>query len=249
MDLFRTGYTKTNRFTPIAIMNKKTSTFHLPNSSPPDSPKLTARQQRVLDCIVQIIDQNGYPPTLREIGQRLGIKSTNGVSDHIKALQRKGYLKKSDLRARALTPIFTEPTQTPENSITQPIPLVGKVAAGTPIPRVEWQENLLHIDRSLLGHSNNPDMFALKVVGDSMIEDGIFEGDLLFVRRQSHANNGEVVIAVVDDEVTVKRLYLEPQGHIRLQPANARLSPMIFSPNEWQQIEVVGIAVGLYRKL
>lgn len=227
-------------------MSKKPIPLKRTPPPPEEQPKLTARQQRVLDCIVQLTQQNGYPPTLREIGQKMGIRSTNGVSDHLKALQRKGFLKKGDLRARALTPILPEQ---PENGPTRAVPLVGKVAAGVPIPRVEWNEQLLHIDRSLLGNQTPSDMMALKVVGDSMIDDGILEEDILFVRRQPHAHNGDIVVAVVEDEVTVKRFYIESNGQIRLQPANARLSPILLTPSEWQQAEVIGVAVGLYRKL
>ncbi|TNE51281.1 MAG: transcriptional repressor LexA [Deltaproteobacteria bacterium] len=226
-------------------MSKSNLTFEIPNTPQEELPKLTPRQQKVLDCIVQAINDNGYPPTLREIGRKLGIKSTNGVSDHIKALQRKGYLKKGDLRARALTPLVPD---VDESGPTQMIPLVGKVAAGAPIPRVEWEDEGIHIDRSLLGANSNPEVFALKVVGESMIEDGILEDDILFVRRQPHAKNGDTVVAVVDDEVTVKRFYKEAKG-IRLQPANSTMDPIYLSATEWQSVEVLGVSVGLYRKI
>lgn len=227
-------------------MSKKTLILELPTTPHDELPKLTPRQRKVYDSIVQAISDNGYPPTLREIGSTLGIKSTNGVSDHIKALQRKGYLKKGDLRARALTPLVDD---VDESGPTQAIPLVGRVAAGAPIPRVEWSDDAIHIDRSLLGTHTNPEIFALKVVGDSMIEDGILEDDILFVRRQSHAKNGDTVVALVDEEVTVKRFYREPDGAIRLQPANAALSPIILTPTEWKHIEVLGVATGLYRQM
>lgn len=226
-------------------MSKKPSleVIHTPQE---DMPKLTSRQQKVYDSIVQAIQENGYPPTLREIGQKLNIKSTNGVSDHIKALQRKGYLKKGDLRARALTPLVMD---VEESGPTQQIPLVGKVAAGTPIPRIEWGDESIHIDRSFLGSASNNEIFALKVVGDSMIEDGIFEGDILLVRKQPSCENTETVVAVIDDEVTVKRFYRESDQSIRLQPANSALSPIRLFPSEWQEVQVLGVAIGLYRKL
>ena len=227
-------------------MSKKILSLEMPKTIHDDLPKLTPRQRKVYDSIVQAIEDDGFPPTLREIGRKLGINSTNGVSDHIKALQRKGYLKKGDLRARALTPLVMDIDET---GPTQQIPIVGKVAAGAPIPRIEWGDDSLHIDRTLLGANSNPEVFALKVVGDSMIEDGIMEDDLLLVRKQSSCNNGETVVAMVDEEVTVKRFYRESDKAIRLQPANANHSPILLSPSEWQHVQVLGVAIGLYRQL
>lgn len=208
-------------------------------------PRLTARQQKVLDFVVDTIQKYGYPPTLREIGEHMGIKSTNGVSDHLKALERKGYLKKSSLRARALTPILDEIPANDNDNIRE-VPLVGKVAAGVPIPRIESTEKTLMFDSALLGGSTG-DIFALEVTGDSMINDGIIEGDYLLVRKQPNANNGEIVVAVVDDEVTVKRFYRET-NRIRLQPANDNLKPIYLTPTEWSDVSVLGVSCGLYRK-
>lgn len=218
---------------------KKRSTS---SSSKDKLPKLTARQQKVYDYVVDTIQKHGFPPTLREIGEHMGIKSTNGVSDHLKALERKGYLKKNNLRARALTPLVDADV---DQSQVRSIPLVGKVAAGQPIPRVESCEKNLMFDNALLGSIG--EIFALEVTGDSMINDGIHEGDYLLVRKQPNANNGEIVVAVIDDEVTVKRFYKE-QDHIRLQPANDSLTPIYLTASEWSDVSVLGVSVGLYRK-
>lgn len=208
-------------------------------------PKLTARQQKVLDYVIDTISKNGFPPTLREIGEHMGIKSTNGVSDHLKALERKGYLKKSSLRARALTPILDESEETTPEDVRS-VPVVGKVAAGTPIARIEDCDRRFAFDNALLGNPSD-EIIALEVRGDSMINDGIREGDFLLIRKQPYANNGEIVVAVIDDEVTVKRFYRE-SDHIRLQPANDNLEPIFLSSSEWQDLSVIGISVGLYRK-
>lgn len=173
----------------------------------------------------------------------MNIRSTNGVSDHLKALERKGYVKKNSLRARALSPIVARSTQ--HKNSTLELPVVGKVAAGVPIPRVESCERTIILDASLV--NGQGDMFVLEVTGDSMINDGIHEGDYLIIRKQPDANNGDIVVAVIDDEVTVKRFYREAQG-IRLQPANDALRPILLSPNQWEEVSVLGISVGLYRK-
>lgn len=211
--------------------------------------KLTKRQKMVLDFVMKTIKEQGYPPTLREIGNHMGIRSTNGVNDHLKALERKGYLRKGNLRARALTPImgdedvFTEPIHS--NDQVKSVPLLGRVAAGVPIPRIEDSGPSLQIDKDLVGAHD--EVFALRVTGDSMIEDGIHEGDYLFVRRQSEANNGDIVVAVVDDEVTVKRFYHE-ETRIRLQPANSQMKPIYIPLSEWRDVEIIGITNGLFRK-
>lgn len=219
-------------------------------------PKLTERQKMVWNYVIHTIDKHGYPPTLREIGDHMNIRSTNGVNDHLKALERKGYLKKGNLRARALTPLFPKGKkkgQTKANGKTKAkahemiqISVLGKVAAGQPIARLEHSENTFHFDPQLIG-SPNEKVFALQVTGNSMIDDGIQEGDYLFVRRQAIADNGDIVVFVLDNEVTVKRFYKE-SDHIRLQPANEALQPIILSQNEWQETEIVGVSVGLYRK-
>lgn len=208
---------------------------------------LAPRQQQVLDFIAASVQQKGIPPSLREIGDALGIRSTNGVADHIKALIRKGYLERVDSagsgRARALrltpksTGRFTE-------TATVAVPVVGRVAAGLPILAEENYEGAIHVDSSLV--PKGATVFALEVVGQSMIEDGILEGDYVFVRKQETATDGETVVAMVEDEATVKRFYRE-SGRVRLQPANSSMGPIWVSPD--QPLSILGKVVGVYRRM
>jgi repressor LexA len=199
---------------------------------------LTKRQQLALDCISQSIDRRGYPPTMREIGEFMGIRSTNGVNDHLKALERKGYIQREDLKSRTLRP--TAATR------SLSVPLLGRVAAGRPIQAVENLEDTLQVDRALIGGEEQA--FALRVQGDSMIEAGILDGDVVFVRPQSTAERGAIVVAMVDDEVTVKHYY--PEGReIRLQPANAAMAPLRVTPGDDVAFSLLGVVVGVFRKL
>lgn len=200
--------------------------------------KLTDRQREVLDFITHCIEERGFPPTMREIGEQMGIRSTNGVNDHLKALERKGYLQRDYLKSRAL--------RTADSPQMVNVPLVGDVAAGLPVLAVEQAEETLRMDRSLLGKGD--DLFALRVSGDSMIEDGIFDGDYVFVRRQVSARSGETVVARIDEEATVKRFYPEG-GRIRLQPANASMEPIYVDPSAGQEMQVLGVVVGVFRRL
>ena len=200
---------------------------------------LTKRQQQVLTIITQSIEERGYPPTMREIGELMGIRSTNGVNDHLKALERKGFIIREDLKSRTLRPVTVEP---------QPasIPLVGRVAAGQPILAVENLEETLKVDRYLVGSSD--DVFGLRVEGSSMIDDGILDGDIVFVRQQRTASRGDIVVALVDDEATVKR-YFPEKGSIRLQPANAAMEPIFIKYDESRQFSLVGVVVGVFRRV
>lgn len=200
---------------------------------------LTKRQRQVLTFITRSIEERGYPPTMREIGEHMGIRSTNGVNDHLKALERKGYIVREDLKSRTLRPVETSP---------QPasIPLVGRVAAGQPILALENLEETLKVDRYLVGSGEN--VFGLRVKGESMIEDGILDGDIVFVRQQRTAERGDTVVAMVDEEATVKH-YFPEKGGIRLQPANASMSPIIVRPGGGTTFDLLGIVVGVYRKL
>jgi len=200
---------------------------------------LTKRQRQVLDFIKLSIEERGYPPTMREIGQHMHIRSTNGVNDHLKALERKGYVVREDLKSRTLRPVET-------SAEVRSIPLVGRVAAGQPVLAVENLEDTLRIDRSLIGE--DPNVFALRVSGESMIQDGILDGDIVFVRRQETAEQGDTVVALVDEEATVKRWYLEPEG-VRLQPANDEMEPIWVRPDEGRAVHVLGVVVGVYRQL
>lgn len=204
-----------------------------------DRDALTERQREILDFISRSIAKRGYPPTLREIGGHFGIKSTNGVNDHLRALEKKGYLHREDLKSRALRPIVS-------TGQTVEIPILGKVAAGQPLLATRNYEDTVKIDRFFIGQER--EVFALRVKGESMIEDGIFDGDYVFVRKQLQANPGETVVVMIDDEATVKRYY--PEGEtIRFQPANAAMEPILVRKRDFKTVNILGIVIGVYRKL
>jgi repressor LexA len=227
------------------------------------SEPLTERQEKILAFIKRSIIDQGYPPTIREIGEHFGIRSTNGVNDHLKALERKGYLVRGELKSRALSvieggrgsssvrPRFvrSELQAAPElgSADVVEVPVVGKVAAGAPILAQENVSDHVRIDSFLLGDSPRK-VFALKVSGDSMIGDGIFDNDYIFVRKQLHAAAGEIVVALIDDEATVKRYY--PEGdRVRFQPSNPRLKPIYVNRDEFRETQIIGVVVGVYRKV
>ncbi len=197
---------------------------------------LTARQREIYQFLQDYIARHGEAPTYQEIGRALHLRSTNAVAKHLKALEEKGYVRSPwGNRKRALTlvehgtPSFT-------------IPLLGTVAAGKPIEPIETTEKI-EIPRSLLGSGEN---FALRVRGDSMIEDGIRDGDVVIVRRQATAKNGDTVVAVVDGEATVKRVY-RGADRVELRPANPALKPL-FLDETAGTLEIRGVVVGLIRK-
>jgi len=230
---------------------------------------LTDRQQQILDFISASITERGYPPTLREIGEHFGIRSTNGVNDHLKALEKKGVLRREDLKSRAMRPITTPPadvipirrastgggasignvapldTESGDDAMAE-IPIIGRVAAGQPILAVENVQDTVKVDRVLIG--GHREVFGLRIVGESMIEDGIFDGDYVFVKKTPTAGRGDIVVAMIEGEATVKRYF--PEGdHIRFQPANQNMAPIIVRRADFKQIDIIGIVVGVYRKL
>lgn len=230
-----------------------------------DRPELTDRQKEVYDFIQDRIRAWGYPPTIREIGEHLGIRSTNGVADHLKALKRKGYLLQQDMKSRTLMLVENEaeakeddrqearggvvralfPSGGPGRSIE--IPILGRVAAGEPILAEEHAEGSVVVDQMLVG-GDGKKVFALKVVGESMIEDGIYDGDYIFVRKKANAEPGEIVVVLIENEATVKRYY--PEGdRIRLQPANASMKPIYVNKKDFKQVQIIGLVVGVYRRL
>ena len=200
----------------------------------PDFSQLTDRQREIYDFIQEKIENRGYGPTVREIGQEFEIKSPNGVMCHLKALEKKGLIRKEPGAARAIQLVDRRPP-------TYGLPLFGKVAAGQPLPAVEQADDRLEFD-SLFG---GPERFALRVKGDSMIDDHIQDGDYVVIRRQETAQNGEPVVAMIDNEVTLKRFYRE-HDRIRLQPSNAELEPIIV--DDQQDIKILGVLVGVLRK-
>lgn len=202
---------------------------------------LTARQQQALDYISSCLQDRGYPPTLREIGEHMGIRSTNGVNDHLKALERKGYLVREELKSRALRPVGYEDNKAQ-------IPIVGKVAAGQPILATENIVDRVTVDKFFLGKASTREIFGLVVQGESMIEDGIFDGDYIFVRKQPNAERGEIVVVMVDGEATCKRFFDEGD-RIRLQPANDAMSPIYLDKSEFRSVDILGKVIGVYRRM
>ncbi len=218
------------------------------------SEPLTERQEKILAFIKKSIIDQGYPPTIREIGEHFGIRSTNGVNDHLKALERKGYLHRGELKSRALSVIEGGKSRLSRRELssagggdTVEVPVVGKVAAGEPILAQENITDHVRIDSVLLGESGKR-VFALRVAGDSMIGDGILDGDYIFVRKQLQAAPGEIVVAMIEDEATVKRFY--PEGdRIRFQPSNPRLKPIYVNREDFRETQIIGVVVGVYRKM
>ncbi|HET7506669.1 MAG TPA: transcriptional repressor LexA [Kofleriaceae bacterium] len=223
---------------------------------------LTQRQRDILDFISASIVERGFPPTLREIGEHFNIRSTNGVNDHLKALEKKGHLRREDLKSRAMRPVLPDGSgevvplrQAPMGTGVMDvvsgedmaeIPILGRVAAGQPILAVEQATDTVRIDRVLVG--GHRDVFGLRIVGESMIEDGIFDGDYVFVKKTPSAHPGDIVVAMIEGEATVKRYY--PEGDtIRFQPANSNMQPIIVSRAEFKSVDIIGIVVGVYRKL
>ncbi|MGF1466180.1 MAG: transcriptional repressor LexA [Sandaracinaceae bacterium] len=221
--------------------------------------KLTERQKAVLDYIIESIQDRGFPPTLREIGNHLGIKSTNGVNDHLRALERKGYLTREDMKSRTLRPtpevlheseLYGDPfggsqAGANDNDMLE-IPILGRVAAGLPLEAIEAPMDTVRIDKMLVNARG--EVFGLRITGDSMIEAGIFDGDYVFVKKQLEAPRGAIVIAMVGDEATCKYFYPERQ-HIRLEPANSEMAPILIPRNDWRETQILGVVVGVYRKL
>lgn len=207
---------------------------------------LSPRQTEILEFITATVDQRGVVPSYREIGGALGISSTNAVSDHIKALIRKGYVERvgEPGRPRSLR-LTVKATGRLDDGNTVGIPVLGRIAAGLPLLAEENYEGTLRVDAGMLPAGGK--VFALVVTGDSMIEDGIHDGDTLFVKQQNQVRDGDIAVVRVDEDATVKRFFREGP-RIRLQPANSQMEP-IFVDASSGEIEVIGIAVGVWRRL
>ncbi len=206
--------------------------------------KLTDRQQDILNFIQQYLEANGYPPTLREIGKKFGISSTFGVKRHLDALVKKGYLNIESHQSRALSIIDTVSSKIEKFSekIFE-IPIVGRVAAGYPILAEENIEGNLIIDPSFT--DKNSDFFALKVRGDSMIKAGIFEGDTVIVNPKANIHNGEIIVALIGDEATLKR-FEQKDNKIHLIPENDSFQTIVL--NNREDFSIVGKVVGVFRQ-
>ena len=199
---------------------------------------LTEQQARVLEVIRESIREHGYPPSVRELGEKLGLKSTATVHTHLRNLERKGFLKRTAQKSRAYN-LTTAPDAREAGPVVM-VPLVGMVRAGTPVLAVENIEDMVPFPRSFVRSEN---VFLLRVQGDSMIEAGIFDGDYVLVRQQEYAENGDIVVALLGDEATVKVFYKEKDG-VSLQPRNSRLAPIVT-----RDVRIIGKVVGLYRSL
>jgi repressor LexA len=199
----------------------------------PDFSTLTARQREIYDFIREKIENRGYGPTVREIGQNFEIKSPNGVMCHLKALEKKGLIKRELFSARAIQLLDHRPPGAT-------LPLLGLVAAGTPT-EAPTQDERLDFGDLFAGTEH----YALRVRGQSMIEDHIADGDYVVIRRQDTADNGERVVAMVDNEVTLKRFYKDKNA-IRLEPANGTMDPIIVGPDS--EARILGVLVGVLRK-
>jgi repressor LexA len=200
---------------------------------------LSPRQRQILDYIMQHIELHGYPPTVREIGQAVSLSSSSTVHAHLRNLEDAGVIRREAILTRAIRVVAGGRTDLkPRRMVT--LPVLGRVAAGRPALAVEDIEDTFPVPQDFLAGA---DGFMLRVRGDSMIEDGIRDGNLVVVRRQPDADNGDTVVAMVDGEATVKRFYRE-DGRIRLQPANRAMQPMTFD-----SLDIVGKVVGLVRRM
>lgn len=212
--------------------------------------ELTDRQRQILQFIVKESELRGFPPTIREIGEEMDIRSTNGVNDHLKALERKGYLVRGEQQSRSLVPTkrarLVLGLGAKKDADIIDVPVLGKVAAGLPLLATENIEDSVRIDSFFLGGSGK-EIFALRVKGESMIEDGIFDGDYLFVKKTPSAAPGDIVVALIEDEATVKR-YFPESDRIRLQPANAKMQPIYVKKSDFKSTMILGLVVGIYRK-
>jgi len=206
---------------------------------------LTDRQQQIWNYLVEYVDRHGYPPTVREIGEEVGLASPSTVHAHLANLERAGLLRRDPTKPRALELLGRErqkrETQAPTADAV-PLPLVGEIAAGEPLLVAENVEEYVSLPRSTKGD------FLLRVKGDSMVEAGILDGDVVVVRRAQDARDGEIVVALAGedetaDEATVKRFFRE-SGRIRLQPENSSLEP-IYAPH----VQILGKVVGVFREL
>lgn len=201
-----------------------------------ETTSLNDKEQKVLEYIKKQIKDTGYPPSVREICAALGFKSTSSAHQYIWRLAEKGYIDKGDLKTRAIRVVGAESTIS--------VPIVGKVAAGEPILATENIEDYMSIGESFFSKDSlKNDNFILKVQGESMIEAGINDRDYIIVSKQSTARNGQIVVAMIDGDATVKTFYKE-NGYIRLQPENSTMDPIIV-----KDCQIVGKVIGLFRKI
>lgn len=205
--------------------------------------ELTPKQREILEYIVQEVREKGYPPAVREIGKAVNLKSSSTVYSHLVSLEKKGFIRRDPTKPRAIEILLSEykiqTTEIEERRIIN-LPVLGKVAAGSPILAVENVEEFFPLP---LDFVQNQDSYILQIKGDSMIEVGIFDGDYVIVHQQNTAKNGDIVVALIDNEATVKTFYKE-KDYVRLQPENSSLEPIIV-----QDVRILGKVIGLFRKI
>lgn len=222
---------------------------------------LSDRQRAILQYIHQRQSSDGVTPSYREIGDAMGIRSTNGVSDHVKALLRKGYLDRIGAAGKgalaravvltdsALTELGVQPEPEFEdfgNGDIVEIGVYGRVAAGLPALAPEHREETLRVDSCMIPGGGR--VFALRIFGESMVNDGIMPGDYIFVQKSLAVRDGEIAVVMVDGESTVKRFFREGE-RIRLQPANDTMQPIYVRADEFRDVNIIGIVVGVYRRM
>ena len=205
--------------------------------------KLTDRQQDILQIIKKLTAKKGYPPTVREIGEEANLHSPATIHFHLMQLVKKGYISKEDGSNRTIEILVPNEYLDEQEDVVK-VPLLGKVTAGTPIEAIEHPDETFALPVELVG--NKKEVFTLRVSGESMINVGIYDGDILIVERQQNANNGETVVAMnKDNEATVKTFYKE-NGHFRLQPENEFMDSIVLDE---RNIEVIGVVRGVFRTL
>ncbi|WP_274650652.1 transcriptional repressor LexA [Paenibacillus humicola] len=203
--------------------------------------KLSNRQQAILEFIKTEVREKGYPPSVREIGEAVGLASSSTVHGHLDRLEKKGLIRRDPTKPRAIEILDSDESELAFPLTVAKVPVVGKVTAGLPITATENIEDYFPLPASKVGDDN---LFILNVIGESMIEAGILNGDYVIVRQQQTANNGEIVVAMTeDDEATVKTFYKE-KDHIRLQPENPTMEPI-----RLRNVTILGKVVGLFRDI
>ncbi|MHB9036767.1 MAG: transcriptional repressor LexA [Armatimonadota bacterium] len=201
--------------------------------------ELTHRQRQILQYIVQHTEVHGYPPTVREIGEAVSLSSSSTVHAHLKGLEQAGLIRRDAVLTRAIRVVAGNTNSIKPRQVAN-LPVIGRVAAGRPLLAYENVEDTFPVPNEFLAGG---DGFMLLVKGESMVEDGIMDGDYVIVRRQDAAENGDTVVAMVEDEATVKRIFKE-SGRVRLQPANSSMEPMYYD-----NVDIIGKVVGLIRRM
>lgn len=205
--------------------------------------KLSQRQQMILDYIKKEVQEKGYPPSVREIGEAVGLASSSTVHGHLSRLEKKGYIRRNPTKPRAIELLIKKSMEEEkQNNETIMIPVLGKVTAGEPITAIQNIEEYYPLPRRMVG--NHGTVFLLTVQGESMVNVGIMDGDYVVVRKQNNANNGDIVVAMTQEgEATVKRFFKE-RDHIRLQPENDQMEPIILP-----EVKILGKVISLIREV